>query len=66
MGVFRAESSDLSHMGLYTGMDVISVWALLRANTVCYESQPKIVCGKNVQFVVGYHILLVLVCTKFL
>ena len=31
---FRAESSDLSHMGVYTGMGVISVWALLRANTV--------------------------------
>ena len=35
MGIFRAVSSDLSHMGVYTGMGVISVWALLRANTVC-------------------------------
>ena len=33
---FRAESSDLSHMGVYTGMGVISVWALLWANTVVY------------------------------
>ena len=33
-GFFRAESSDLSHMGIYMGMDVISVWALLRVNTV--------------------------------
>ena len=30
---FRAESSDLSHMGVYTGMGVILVWVLLRANT---------------------------------
>ena len=34
MGVFLAESSDLRHMGIYTGMSVISVWALLWANTV--------------------------------
>ena len=34
MGVFRAESSDVSHMGVYTGMGVVLVWALLRANTV--------------------------------
>ena len=37
MAVFRAESSDLSHMGVYTGMSVISVWALLRANTVYWR-----------------------------
>ena len=36
MGVFRAESSDLSHMGVYTGMGLISVWPLLQANTVDY------------------------------
>ena len=34
MGVFRAESSDLSHMGVYMGMGIISVWPLLRANMV--------------------------------
>ena len=31
MGVFRAESSDLSHMGVYTGMGITLVWVLLRA-----------------------------------
>ena len=36
---FQAESSDLSHMGAHTGMGVISVLALLRANTVCYIDQ---------------------------
>ena len=33
---FLAESSDLSHMGVYMGMGVILVWALLRANTVLH------------------------------
>ena len=28
MVFFRAESSDLLHMGVYTGMGVILVWAL--------------------------------------
>ena len=32
---FRAESSDLSHVGIYTGMGVILIWALLWVNTVC-------------------------------
>ena len=34
MGVFRAEGSDLLQVGIYMGMGIISVWALLRANTV--------------------------------
>ena len=34
LGIIRAESSDLSHMGVYMGMGVISGWVLLRANTV--------------------------------
>ena len=37
---FRAESSDLSHMGIHPGMGVISVWALLWANTVsCFKEK---------------------------
>ena len=36
---FRGESSDLSHMGVYTSMGVISVWALLRANTVLRRTE---------------------------
>ena len=32
---FRAESSDLSHVGIYTGMGVISIWALFRYGR-CY------------------------------
>ena len=30
-GHFRAVSPDLSHMSIYAGMGVISVWILLRA-----------------------------------
>ena len=45
MGVFRAESSDLSHMGVYTGMGVISVWVLLRANMVLNYSESITICA---------------------
>ena len=42
MGVFRTDCSDLSHMGVYTGMGVISIWALLRANMVCEKANKEI------------------------
>ena len=44
-GLFWAESSDLLHLGVYMGMCVISVWVLLRANTVYanynHQTNPK-------------------------